>query len=44
MWSLREAILFIEGIREREEKIIEERERKNTICCMCRCHAPNKIL
>ena len=22
----------------REEKIIEERERRNTICCMCRCH------
>ena len=33
MWSLREAILFIGGVREREEKIIEERERRNAICC-----------
>ena len=24
MWSLREAILFVGGVREREEKIIEE--------------------
>ena len=37
MWSLREAIilLFIGGVREREEKIIEERERRNVVCCMC---------
>ena len=28
--SLREAILFIGGVRERE--------RRNAICCMCRCH------
>ena len=31
MWSLREAILFVGGVREREEKIIEERERRNAI-------------
>ena len=28
MWSLREAILFVEGVREREEKIIEEAEKE----------------
>ena len=39
MWSLREAILFVGGVREREEKIIEKRERRNAICCTCRCHA-----
>ena len=38
MWSLREAILFVRGVREREEKIIKERERRNMICCTCRCH------
>ena len=31
MWSLREAILFVGGVRERE--------RRNAISCMCRCHA-----
>ena len=35
----REAILFIGGIREKEKKIIEERERRNAIYCTCRCHA-----
>ena len=49
MWSLRGAILFVGGVREREEKIIKERERRNAICCMCRCHAhlpctPKKFL
>ena len=29
--SLREAILFVGGVRERE--------RRNAICCTCRCHA-----
>ena len=38
MWSLREAKLFVRGVREREEKIIKERERRNMICCTCRCH------
>ena len=37
-WSLREVILFIRDVREREEKIIEERERRNAICCTCKCH------
>ena len=23
---------------EKEEKTIEERERRNVICCICRCH------
>ena len=32
MWSLREAISFVGGVREREEKIIEENERRNAIC------------
>ena len=31
MWSLREATLFVGGIREREEKIIEERQRRNAM-------------
>ena len=31
MWTLREVILFVGGVREREEKIIEERERRNAI-------------
>ena len=37
MWSLREANLFVGGVTEREENnlIIEERERRNTICCTC---------
>ena len=39
MWSLREAVLFVGGVREREEKIIEERERRNAVCRKCRCHA-----
>ena len=39
MWILRETISFVGGVRERKEKIIEERERRNAICCMCRCHA-----
>ena len=43
MWSLREVILFTGSVREGEEKIIEERKRRNAICCTCRCHAPNKI-
>ena len=40
---MREAILFVGGVRERRNMIIKERERRNTICCTCRCHAPNKI-
>ena len=44
MWSLREEILFVGGVREREEKITEERERRNVICCMCRCHAHLPLL
>ena len=36
MWSLREAILFVGGVRERKKKILE---RRNMIWCTCRCHA-----